>query len=417
MTYIQINKVEKFENIVLIKFSCSDSIKKYFNEKEIFVEYDFNIDLIPDYILTIPALSNIIQVAWFTNSNVYIKDIDHTLLKALNNIREIFKKNFKNLDFSSIIQYENLKYEAFGENGIIQLFSGGLDSTATCIKNIKTKSTLAIIDFEPAGIHKDIINWAKNIYGNGTVARTNIYSFLNRKKLDNDFGTYTDGSWWGGVQHGMGLIGLTAPITYHLKSKIIYIASTHDDTFKDSWGSDPKTDNLMCWSNLKVSHQDYNFSRQDKLKKIIKPYVIENSFYPPLLVCNSYARKKNEYNCSKCAKCAQCIVALAIEELDPRKFGFNVTNKTFLWIKESLDTLTYFGRKSDFWTWQNAHKNIPKNVDDMKEFIPGTLTFLKWFSELNFKYDDYFNNTTVMRDRPGYKIKYVDSKPELTYEK
>ncbi len=410
---IKIDKVKTFENKLIIGFNVPKELEKYFNENEVFIEYDFNINAFPNYILTIPAICNIIQIAWVTNTDLFVEKIDNNFLNSLESIKKVFKKSFGDLKFDSKIYCDEIINIKKHSQGIIQLYSGGLDSTATCLRNIDTNSHLSIVDFEPAGIHKDIINWAKNIYGNGSLTRTNIYSFLNRRNLDIDFGRYTEGTWWGGIQHGMGLIGLTAPTAYFKNANSIFIASTHDNTFTENWGSDPKIDDLIKWSNITISHKDYEYTRHEKVQKIIKPYIKKTSNYPLLIVCNSYARKRELHNCSKCGKCAQAIISLCLEEIDPRKCGFNVTSNTFAWIKESFESLTYFARKSDYWTWEDTYKNIPEDIDELKEIIPGTKTFLKWFKNIDFNYDDYFNTTTVMRDRPSYSLKYVDGIPEL----
>jgi hypothetical protein len=135
-----------------------------------------------------------------------------------------------------------------------------------------------------------------------------------------------------------------------------------------------------------------------------------------LIVCNSYARKRELYNCSKCAKCAQSIISLCIENIDPRKCGFDVTEDTFLWIKESLQTMSFFARKSDYWTWEKTYHSIPKNLDSIHEFIPGTINFLEWFHTIDLRYEEYFNNTTVMKDRPCYVLKCSDDIVELVPE-
>ena len=70
-------------------------------------------------------------------------------------------------------------------------------------------------------------------------------------------------------------------------------------------------------------------------------------------------------------------------------------------------------RKSDYWTWEKTHHSIPKNLDSIHEFIPGTINFLEWFQTIDLKYEEYFNNTTVMKDRPYYALKYSDDIVEL----
>ena len=87
----------------LISFSTSKEIDKYFNEKNFYVEYDFNISKIPEYILTIPAICNLIQVAWVTDSDLFVNEIDQPFLDSLSSIKKVFKKNFGVLNFNSKI--------------------------------------------------------------------------------------------------------------------------------------------------------------------------------------------------------------------------------------------------------------------------------------------------------------------------
>ena len=75
---------------------------------------------------------------------------------------------------------------------------------------------------------------------------------------------------------------------------------------------------------MSVIHRDYDLTRQDKVKKVIKPYINKYSSHPLIIVYNSYSRKRELHNC---AKCAQAILALFIEEIDPRKCGFPITEK------------------------------------------------------------------------------------------
>ena len=43
--------------------------------------------------------------------------------------------------------------------------------------------------------------------------------------------------------------------------------------------------------------------------------------------------------------------------------------------------------------------------------------FLNWFSKLEFTYEDYFNKTTVMRDRPSYELFFDYGEPDYESNK
>jgi len=217
----------------------------------------------------------------------------------------------------------------------------------------------------------------------------------------------------GGVQHGMGLLGLAAPITIQRRANRVLIAATHTNKFTIPWGSAPDVDNHVAWAAVTCHHDGYELNRQQKLRDVIKPIIVRTGRHPLLMVCNSYARERGRYNCSRCAKCAQAIVGMLIAGIDPRQCGFEVSEKTLPWIKESLDTMTFFARKSDYSMWEDAFNSIPGDLDEISEVVPGTRTFLEWFKDLQFTYDDYFNKTCVMRDRPGYALVLKDGEPDL----
>ena len=75
--------------------------------------------------------------------------------------------------------------------------------------------------------------------------------------------------------------------------------------------------------------------------------------------------------------------------------------------------MAFFARKSDYRMWEDAFNSIPDDLSKIEEVVPGARAFIEWFRGLEFTYDDYFNKTCVMRDRPEYAVVVRDGEAEL----
>ena len=402
---IKIRNVRNHGRTLVAQFEVTDGLKRYFNDEVFFCEYDFSLEGIDPGILAVPVLNSIIQIAWMAGADVRMDVIEVAHLRSCELLRDAFARFYPEAPFNTHILAERLETGVISGNNTLQLFSGGVDSVTSYISNKNRKPILVIIDYEPAGIHREVIEFAQKLPQGAHTVRTNCYSFLNRRNLDADFGHLTEGTWWGGIQHGMALLGLTAPITQWRNASSVVIAATHDASFDRPWGSDPKIDNLVKWATVVCYHDGYALTRQQKIDGLVRSYATQAKAPPLLMVCNSYARVKDRYNCSRCAKCAQAIIGLLIANGDPRRYGFEIADTTFSWIKECLDTATFFARNSDYWTWEDCHRTLRTRTPALEHSIEGASEFLQWFKELDLSYENNFNHFSVMRDRPGYTLK------------
>ncbi len=133
--------------------------------------------------------------------------------------------------------------------------------------------------------------------------------------------------WWGQVQHGMALLGVTAPLTHLLKIDSLFIGSTHTKETQISWGSNPKTDELLKWSNVDITHECYDLSRQEKIKSILE-FSKKAKKRIGLRVC--YSERREALNCSSCEKCLRTIMGIILEGSDPNSFGFVIDSTFYL---------------------------------------------------------------------------------------
>lgn len=137
---------------------------------------------------------------------------------------------------------------------------------------------------------------------------------FNHTALLTDFDASVRGdSWWASVQHGLALLGMCAPLSAIHDVRHVFIASsvTKDPTFNPGkpWGSHQLIDGNVAWADVKAVHDGANWSRQEKIRHEIKPYLENTGNYPAIIVCNEPFRG-DVFNCGRCEKCSRTTSAL-----------------------------------------------------------------------------------------------------------
>jgi hypothetical protein len=403
---IRVELLDKKNGRLSFKVQASAGLRKYFLADTFYVKYDKNIEDIGESILSIPVTANLAPVSWAAGADLHVKELDGTFLEALGAIKNTMKSMFPGFSFGGNIHVDKVVWNEFGHKGAAQLFSSGIDSVATFARHRDEKPALlylGIIQLFDEKLERMVFNEASAFAQKEGVALHRIesnthYTFLNHKSLLADFDECLYGdSWWAGAQHGLGLLGICAPLTAICDINKIYIAST---ATKDPaqglgipWGSHPLIDNNIAWAGVKGVHDGAEWSRQEKIRHAIKPYMESTKSYPRLIVCNDYARG-SVLNCGRCEKCCKTIIGLAMEGIDPNLCGFKVDDRTFDNIKRRLRLrpLRYTHRTSGMWRdLQNAIPETP--TADMY----GSKAFLEWFRTFEVREDGGKNRTLTQR--------------------
>ena len=390
--YIEISSLRLSDNKLSVKLNFSGDIGKCFLMDYFVAEYDEKIENIDKSILSIPALSTVITIAWATGADVYMECLDKTYLDALSKVEAIFRDWFPQFSFSTKIHVRNIRSNEFNNKRYAMLFSGGLDSLTSYIRNREKRPILISIwgADNPSTEYKNYKLWNK--------VRNKLLSFANQEGADIHFiktntGELINGKflakeydieeeWWGEVSHGLILTGLSAPITAD-EVGTIFVASSYTNDFLKRWGSNPKIDNNISWADVKVIHDGYELSRMEKIK------IIKNNpkCLPYLSVCNTY----REHNCGLCEKCWRTIVGLVLEDIDPHKCNFEIKNGIFSLIK------TYFNNGGlnlgcgQIFFWQDIQRHIPDKLD--KDKLYNSRDFFEWFKKFDLsKYECQSSN-------------------------
>lgn len=327
------------------EYEVSDDIKKYF-KTPFFIEYDCSVAEVPESILIIPLLANILPISWLAGFDITINTLDRQFYQAALDIKAVFIKEFPEiLNHSSSLMVNQLvdNTAAYHRDKVKKdalLFSGGVDAYASYFNHQQDDMDLILIQGADIPLN-DSKQWAtakKNI-NNEVILQQNHKHYIAMNCRD--FYTYRvkelvyGGGWWGKVQHGLTLTCAVAPLAYKKGYHSLYIAATDTIGFQVFWGSMPDIDNNVRWAGTQVVHDGYHMHRLDKVESIIQNAErLEKNVN--LRVC--YSELNNGLNCNKCEKCYRTIFALTLFGRNPNHFGFAVDGSVYthieaLWAK------------------------------------------------------------------------------------
>lgn len=349
------------------------------------IEYFCDISNVPRSILEIPLLCNIIPIAWVTDSRIETETCDRDFANCLEDVKEGYKKMYPGFRFGGQLDFKKLESNQYEyKTEALTLFSGGVDAFFTLLSHLSETPMLFTLwgadiklrDKEGWGNVQAHIHHTKQdfLLGDG-YARSNFREFFSEKKL----GKYIEGTkenWWHGFQHGIGLIGHTAPVAYLYQIKTVYIASSFTEKEKGivTCASDPTIDSKLRFCGAQVIHDGYEFSRQKKVKSICE-FAKKTQKYPLLRVCWESSGGKN---CSACEKCYRTIYAVIAEGMDPCDFGFDISSWTLRRAEKMIKGWYYFDPVMKTY-WNDIKEKFMKDQSSFDKYPDAA-----WILQYNF---------------------------------
>ena len=294
--------------------------------------YPFDLEDVPESIRIIPFLVQALPVSWLCDAEIILPVCDQDVFDCLEDVKAGYRKMHPLFSFGGKLTVECLENnrKAVQSQNTLVCFSGGVDSVNTTIAHLKEKPLLVSLwgsdvpaedeeGWKP--VETLICGIAERLGLKNLTVRTSFRVFLNEKVLSEKVKASGD-SWWHGFQHGIGILGHMAPVTWHESIGIIYIASSNTAEYPYTCASDPMIDNFVRFCGAKVIHDGYDLDRQSKIKRIVD-FCIEKKQQIPLHVC---WEKTDGYNCCHCEKCWRTMLGLYAEGADPKRYGFSLFN-------------------------------------------------------------------------------------------
>ena len=384
---LEIKNIQKNGGRIEYFYETNGRWKEFLNEKEnMFVEYDCNIEGIPDSIAIVPLLCNILPISWVFDLTIKVNEIDEHFYKCIPEIKNGYSNMHPVIPMLGKLEIKKIEENIYNPKTVGALFSGGVDATNTLVQHINEKPILLTLWGSDIKLD-DEIGWKKVAEHHIIVAKeynleysfikTNFRTFLNEIALSDHVWNKGNREWWHDFQHGIGILGHIAPIAYLKKMEIVYIASSSTPASKNFiCASDPTIDNYLKYTNCRVIHDGYEFTRQDKVHNICEFAKNNKKKNIPLRVC---WESSGGENCCECEKCYRTIIEIIAEKREPNDFGFNFTEekrRKMMKKMPKMDLVKYNYNTS----YSDAQEIFIKNYS--KEETPKDLM---WFREYKFK--------------------------------
>lgn len=329
-SYLRIDSVVADSRSLTVSFSLSEDLNRYFNEPHVFhVEYSQDISGVPEGILVIPFITNVLPIIWLKDAVLQVPKLDRVFYESIPDIKRGYADMSPMLTFKGRVEVSELEeHDVSPSEQVASFFSGGVDAFTTLIRHHEEKPILLTLRgsdiklSDEAGwqvVHQHTLETAEQFNLPEPVFITsNFRTFLREGELTNLVKASGD-NYWHGYQCGIGLIGHAAPLAFKCKIRATYIASTY--TAKDNVisATDPSIDDKVCLSPSSVVHDGYEWDRQRKITAIVE-YAHRTETYPKLRVCWITSGGKN---CCQCEKCLRTMYGLMAEGEDPTRYGFD----------------------------------------------------------------------------------------------
>lgn len=313
----------------------------------LYVDYRFSsieLSRIPREILLLPAIFNLAPVAWAKGFDLEVPFRCEAMEQGLGEIRSEFARLYPNTVWHDSVSFTGDRLELpERHSGALAMYSGGVDSVATILRHLEERPELVLLEMsrtetvarenarEQARQFADSLGLALH------VLPTNAGSFLDLSKLYLPDLQKERISWWSGVQHGLGISAMAAPIAWARGADKVYLAASYTKEYRSPWGSAPEIDNHVNWPGARVVHDSFDWSRQEKLRHLVHDRPLDRA-RPFLAVCTRPLA--GQVNCSRCEKCLRTMTGLMVEGESPADWGFDADVET------AIDRLTSaFGKR------------------------------------------------------------------------
>jgi len=335
-------------------------LSDFFSKTPFYAEFA-GVDLrsVPVSVLVIPFLSNVLPVSWFIGFDVCVREIDEDFADSMTRIKHEFSKHYPSLQpHKSSLQYDVLTRNRFNGSRTAALFSGGVDSFTTALRHLDERPDLITVHGADIGIHDNGAFLHLNRLIDSTAALQPLRKYTVTANLREFYSVRVNElieglDWWGKVQHALALTGVVAPLSFVNRYHQVYIASSASAPLGFGWGSTPRTDEMIRWSDVRICHDAAELSRAQKVV-YLADFVRHTGNDLQIKVC--YSNRTTLLNCSRCDKCLRTILLIILAGGDPNRFGFYASEDVYPKILKTLSP----GFESDMgrYQWLSAAEKI-----------------------------------------------------------
>ena len=386
---IRVNDVIVDDNDVVVKYSVSDSLKKFFfTENDLNIHYYSSIKGVPKSVAVIPFLTLVLPVSWITGAKVVLDEIDDDFYNSIDDVRVSMSNMLPQCNFigNNIICNKIVKNNQKKQTKFSTFYSGGVDSLSTLISVKEKKPYMATIWGSDVWL-TDHDGWQKAVEINDEIAlqfelsnfyiKSNFRNVIQELILNEYYSGLINDNWWHAIEHGIGLLGHMAPLVYTYKIGTHYIPATYSSRDKNViCASYPTIDEALKFCGCNIIHEGFEKNRQDKLHHICE---FRKELDTNLKIRACYMQRGDKTNCCECEKCYRTIMGIVAEKQNPRDYGFDISDEEIGTIKDNLKNELEKNKKA-ICLWKNVQDRCYEN----KEYISKNENY-KWILDFDFE--------------------------------
>jgi hypothetical protein len=392
---IQISIIEKSSTKVSAKFDIQGEWSKYFTQETPWIDYGVDVSDVPDSVLIIAFVANILPMVWLMNAELITETLDADFLADIDKAKSGYEKMFPMFKFSGKITtcvQKNIPTKQIHKSAAF--FSGGVDAWTTLMRHIDEKPVLltiwgADIKWEDEKSWQNVNEANKKTASDFDLPYSVIRSNFRRVIKEGELSMFVKDSgdaWWHGFQHGIALIAHAAPLAYLYGLKSLYIASSYPETMAGMYtcASDPTIDNFVNFCGCKTIHDGREYDRLDKVRYLMSQKD-EYTSKMQLRVC--WQANSSGKNCCKCEKCYRTILELVSVNCPGGvgRYGFN-------WHDDDIKRMEHDFKSSITLAQFNTDQFYPPVQQELrknKDLIPDFEKY-QWILDMDFsKFNDY----------------------------
>ncbi|MFP9058907.1 hypothetical protein ACLI4R_00075 [Natrialbaceae archaeon A-chndr2] len=377
----------------------SREVTQFFSGSPLEVTYEgTSLEAVPESIRCLPALSQIAPVAWATGADIYVESVDATFVRGLEDVKANMLEMYPFLEGGNLYAQEVVDRgqvnETDGDQSVVTndssneparpsaglLFTGGVDSTCSYVRHRDEAPTLISVrgwtitpdsadDHQWEHLRTRTSGFAAERDLETAFIAANMLSFLDHPMLLAHFKRYVDGGWYSSVGHGLGLLGLCAPLAFSRSLEDIYMAATHWEGIDLEWGSRPDIDDHVRWAGTRCHHDGYELTRQERLD-VIAEYVETECPELALQTCNV----RMDGNCGDCEKCYRTAVGLRLSGLEPSEHGYPFDESSYAAMRDGLETGRWILGEDERYMWED----IRNRASETEPNSPAEREFFRW---------------------------------------
>jgi hypothetical protein len=387
---IRLESVEAKGGTLTITHSEEGPVARILTNAPFRLRADHPLNSVPPGILVIPFLGCLAPLSWLTDARVVAGEVDEAYVSALDAVRGAMRKAYPSLKFTGTIEARQVSTgSVWSPERYCLTYSGGIDSTASYLRNRARNPSLLMVRGTPDMRMSDVEYWHRtmeriapalaSVGADFHTIETNALDVVDADALKAQVKDDNISGWWENFAHGIFLTSTCAPFTYHSQTGRLLIASSFNFTSAKPWGSMPESDEQVRWGGLTVSHDSFDLTRFEKIRDYVAPFVRSRGGAFPIKLCLGKAERFEcgKLNCGRCLKCITTALMMLECGIDPAKCEFDMSKFHPSRIRTGLEN-GYLKLEGAPNSWKYIMENAAPLKPELESSYSGINDLLRW---------------------------------------